>query len=254
MNSGRFKTLIKVAKKHKVKSLQLYKDMVDTTPDKDLKKLIQENIITGERKHHRWLEDMVRDYNKKNHKHDHGCQDREADVKSVIIPLQQGVFISKYYPDKNFNDYDALYFGRHGHPNNVFRTLMQFDLNKIPDNCTIIKAELAVSLCTNELPHGGARVAMHPILTDWCEDTATWNDGPEIAREHWRIEIPGGVFGPLYIDVSDYIQDYFECPNYGFILVGPESIDGVIGIEARDCGPHRKGPYLKIEMECGHDE
>jgi hypothetical protein len=255
LNSDRFKTLIKVAKKHKIKSLELYKDLVDKIPNQDLKELLKENILAGERKHRRFFadadEEVDKGYDKREYKP--GCDDEEG-FKHLTIPLKQGAFISKYYPDRNFNDYDALYLGRYGLPENIFRTLMEFKLHKIPDNCTITKAELVITLCTNELPDKGAPITMHPILTDWSEKTVTWNDGPKMAREHWKIMVPGGVLGALCIDVKDYVQDYWECPNHGFMLIGPEFLNGVIGIEAEDYGPHRKAPYLKIEMECGHDE
>ena len=42
MNPDRFKTLIKVAKTHKIKSLELYKDLVDRTHNKYLKELVKE--------------------------------------------------------------------------------------------------------------------------------------------------------------------------------------------------------------------
>jgi len=253
LNPDRFKTLIKVAKTHKIKSLELYKDLVDRTHNKYLKELVKENILAGERKHRRFLEAVDKGYDEREYKPKPGHNDHE-DVKYLTIPLKQGVFISKYYPDTNFNDYDTLFLGRYGQPDNIFRTLMQFSLNKIPDNYTIKKAELIIFLCTNELPHKGAPITMHPILTKWSEETATWNDGPKMAKEHWKIIVPGDVLGPLCIDVRDYIRDYLEYPNYGFMLIGPEFMNGVIGIEAKDHGPHRKVPHLKIEMECSYDE
>ncbi len=268
MDPSALKQYIKVAKKSKIQVADLCRDIADHTPHRDLVKMFQEKLRIKEDKYYRLLEDMIRDRKPPGKRRKESSQDHkpsytppiseyleaDAELECLTIPLCQEVFISKRCHDENFSDYETLFVGRDEKPNNVFRTLLQFDLDRIPDNCTVIKADLIISLCSNELPGRGLPIYLHPILTRWSADRVTWDDRPEIAREYWRSFVPGGVLDEICIDVLDYIRDYSECPNHGIMLCGTESKDGFIGIEAKECGPRQNAPYIRITMECEEEE
>lgn len=268
MDPSALRNLIKVARKSKIEVASLWRDIVDNTPHSDLIEKFQDKFRNKEDKYYRLLEDLLnarktsRNLLEKEPGHykascapvEEEYPERDAEVECFNIPLQQGTFISKRCHDENFADYDTLFVGCYGRPNNIFRTLLQFDLNGLPENCTIIKADLILSLCSKDVPGRGLPMRLHPILTRWSARRVTWDDSPEIARKHWKAFVPRGAMDEICIDVLDYMEYFSECPNYGLMLIGSESEDGFIGIEAREYGACQKAPYLRIVVECGDEE
>lgn len=248
-------SMIRTAQTHKLKAMQLYRGLIDSAPNDALKEMIVNNILTNETKHQRLLQDIAQDYENKECSPpriiEAGC---DGEVFCLDIPLQQGAFISQRRRNSNFAGHPCLYIGRYGQRKNIFRTLLQFGLDRIPEHCTILNAELIVSLCANELPRRGAPIKLYPILGDWCAGSVTWAHMPETACEYWTTHIPACVLGPLRIDVCEYVRNCFEGPQHGILLVGPEFINGILGLRSGRCAPYQQRPFLRIELECGHDE
>lgn len=120
------------------------------------------------------------------------------------------------------------------------RTLMRFDVTRIPHYMAITEARLELFLGYRQ-PDEPASLSLHYLLKPWDESTATWQT---TGHEDWSAPGAGGAgsdYDPLAfasstpahlsaynsIEVTDAVQRWVENPagNHGFIIIGNAAID-----------------------------
>ncbi|HNW50887.1 MAG TPA: DNRLRE domain-containing protein, partial [Prolixibacteraceae bacterium] len=110
----------------------------------------------------------------------------------------------------------------------INRGLIKFDLDQLPANSEIVKAEL--SLYHYEIEDkcwpmsnlsGSNAVYVQRITSDWVEDEVTWNTQPTTTIEN-QVILPGSSSRTqdyLDIDVTELVnQIVVSGENYGFML------------------------------------
>lgn len=120
------------------------------------------------------------------------------------------------------------------------RTLMRFDVTRIPHYMAVTEARLDLFLGYRQ-PDQRTSVRLYHLLKPWNEPTATWyttglEDWSEpgasgAGSDHYAVAFaaatPEQMNAYNSIDVTDAVQRWVQDPagNHGFIIVGNEPID-----------------------------
>jgi len=122
---------------------------------------------------------------------------------------------------------DAMAWTWDGIPG-INRALIKFDLDQLPANSEIVKAELSLYHYEIENIHwpmsnlsGSNEVYLQRVTSDWVEDEVTWNTQPSTTVEN-QVILPGSSSRTqdyLDIDVTELVnQIVVSGENYGFML------------------------------------
>ena len=112
-----------------------------------------------------------------------------AEAATVAITADKDTYIDKVYPDVNFGQkWNMLVSGSSTKPANG---LLHFDFSAVPDYAIIKDAKLTFLVHAN---HSTTKYFIHPLITSWQEDAATWN----LAETGINWETPGGDYDHSY--------------------------------------------------------
>lgn len=148
---------------------------------------------------------------------------------STFTPIQD-VYISSAYPDQNFANRtqgDVLFAGTFTGPNDIYRSLLQFDLSTptqgIPPNSTIESASLLLSMYRNDNP-GTARVEVLRLTDFFDQNTVTFNNRPPVSLFQGAV-IPQAAPALVRINLSLLVEGWYSgsIPNNGIELQGLEN-------------------------------
>ena len=150
-------------------------------------------------------------------------------------------YITEYNGNRNFGGTPYLFANRFKGPQDVYRTLIQFDFNSLGYNqilpgSNIISAQLQLYLHRNELP-SGIDLDVHMIKQNWHEFTVNWNNQPIFSENAVaQVRVGPGYHGMVVIDITDLAKWWYEGTyvNQGLLLKGTEEMDGVLGFYSRE--------------------
>lgn len=164
-------------------------------------------------------------------------------------------YISEYYNSRNFGTDANLYSGNFMQANDVYRSLLKFDLTQIPAGSTITSASLKLYVSRKDkndtiLPL--QKITAYANKTDFSESTVTWNNAPEVDQ---TIPYPQPVTDAdlnkyVSIDITGLVKSWFagSKPNYGVTVIGnyESTIDSIIGYKSKEYSDNTQKPVLEI--------
>lgn len=167
-------------------------------------------------------------------------------------PKQDG-YISEWDVNGNFCNDRSLYIGRYLQPGDSFRSLLQFDLCRIPPTSQIEEAELVLFLYRNEAPCA-VDVTIHRLLNNWCKCNVTWNNQPSYQYEpDGLVTVNNEQSGFIKIFITELAAGWYDgsIPNNGLILIGNEDLNSVLGCCSSNCNDSSEWPKLRIKFVDG---
>lgn len=174
-------------------------------------------------------------------------------MANITFWAKQDGYISEWDANRNFFNDPSLYVGRYLQPGDSFRSLLQFDIDRIPPTSQIEEAELILFLDRNEAPCP-VHVTVHRILCPWCQCNVTWNNQPHHKEKADGIEtIHPHESGFVRICITELAEGWYDgsIPNHGLILIGNEHINSVLGFVSSHSKECDKAPRLKIRFVDG---
>lgn len=142
----------------------------------------------------------------------------------------------------------------------IYRALLQFDLDKIPLISAIDSAKLNLYLGRNEVGTGGAYIRVQHLFNSWDQDTVNWGNQPDANLSGNNTIWNGSVYispstqnGPISIDISDLVRKWVNgsIPNHGMQVTGNEMRNSLVGFLSPN-GPYRyTEPSLTINLDLG---
>ncbi len=137
----------------------------------------------------------------------------------------------------------------------VIRPLVEFPLNQVPANATILSAYLSLYAIDNSNGfgyHSGSNECwIERITTSWNESTVTWNTQPQTTTQN-RTSMPASLSltqNYLNMDVTALVTDMLANPSssYGFMLkIKTESSFRRLNFCSSDHANEAKHPELTI--------
>lgn len=158
-------------------------------------------------------------------------------TKIELIPIYDAAigFHDNYNTDNN-NYGNAIQNAAYSIPgsnggSNVNRSLIKFDLTKIPEGANIIEAKLnlyALGKLGTLNGHTGLNNngVLQRIIEDWSENTVTWNSQPSTTNQN-AVYLSASISPNqdyTNIDVTSLVKDLINENNYGILLKLQEEI------------------------------
>jgi len=285
MNSKDLNSMLATAMENKSKLLELYQDISSQIPDPNLQEEITRNILSSEKKHAALLQKLMQKLSDKassdNGEKSDPARTRMADpetknelaingnidiedqsaftaeshqegnqVKVLIITPNQDSYISKYYANHNYRNSLSSYIGRDLSSGDIYHSLLHFDMRPLSKQARIVKANLILNLCRNEIAYKNPLLTIRPLIEAWNENTITWDTQPQSSTtQHYSTEIKPKHFRFLNIDISDLAREWHRHPehNQGFIITGLEN-NGLLGFRSKRYFEESKRPILLVEF------
>jgi len=171
-------------------------------------------------------------------------------AKVSIWPFQDA-YVSEWYANENFGGEIALFVSQYLKPGDDYRSLLQFNFDKIPPGSTIEEATLELTVYRNEVLGPPINVTAHRLLNSWNQHSVTWNNQPEAKPT------PDGVVtvfsGPpedkVCIDITYLVRGWYDgsIPNHGLLLKGNETNNDLVGFRSTNFEERGAWPVLHIK-------
>lgn len=181
---------------------------------------------------------------------------------NYFVPIQD-VYISSAYGNTNFYappQGEVLFVGSYTEANDIYRTLLQFDLfgvNGLPPNITIISAFLQLYLYRNDNLNI-ATLDGYEVLNSFNEQIVTFNNAPP---SFFSVSVftngeytPTSVPFPINIEMTSQVQNWYtrSSPNNGIELRGIEnSANNILGFKSTRFPNSRFWPKLLVVWSKG---
>ncbi|MEN6350694.1 MAG: DNRLRE domain-containing protein [Syntrophomonas sp.] len=180
----------------------------------------------------------------------------------TVITLRPSLstYISSWYPDQNFSSSTALFAGRFMNAQDLYRSLLQFNLSNIPPISTIDSAQLNLYMYDNQVGIGGAFIRVQSLFTSWSQNTVTWGNQPGTNPPGMNRVWDGSVYispstsdGFVNIDISDLVRKWIDgsIPNHGLQLAGNELENSLFRFWSPNYNYSYAGPSLTVNLELG---
>lgn len=171
----------------------------------------------------------------------------------------QDVYISSAYPDQNFANRtqgDVLFAGTFTGANDIYRSLLQFDIlnpsNGIPPNSTIEFASLLLFMYRNDNP-GNARVEAFRLTDFFDQNTVAFNNRPPTGLIQGTV-IPPAAPAFVNINISLLVERWYDgsVPNNGIELRGLENDNNnIVGFRSTRFPDSAFWPALQVTWSKG---
>lgn len=178
----------------------------------------------------------------------------------VTLRPSLSTYISSWYPEQNFSSSNALFAGRFRQEGDVYRSLLQFNLDNIPLVAAILSAQLNLYMHSNEVGIGGAYIRVQRLLNRWSQGTVNWINQPHTCPGGFDRIWDGAVYiaqstsnGSLSIEVNDLVRGWIDgsIPNYGLQVAGNETQNSLVGFWGPNYTFSYASPSLTIELDLG---
>ncbi|MGI6513898.1 MAG: DNRLRE domain-containing protein [Syntrophomonadaceae bacterium] len=178
--------------------------------------------------------------------------------ETTFSPVQD-VYIASAYPDRNFfnrTQGDVLFVGSFTNENDIYRSLLQFDLftpyHGIPPNSSIENATLQLAMYRNDNP-GVADLRVTDVLEPWNQSTVTFNNQPAVS-DIGSQGVPGPAPSTVSSIVTSIVINWYNGsrPNNGFALRGLENANNnILGFRSTRFPDSRLWPSLTVRWYRG---
>jgi hypothetical protein len=157
-------------------------------------------------------------------------------------------FPNSYYGSEEsmWAGYDPCWGGR------IARSLIRFDLDRIPRGASVEKATLHLELILScdHAPTSGP-IGAFRIRDGWNSNTVTWNTQPSHAESIGQVTISTRNHRRYSMDVTGFVQGWANrnFPNLGIMLRGPEGSGGnsaVVGFATRNHQDGLKAANIEV--------
>ncbi|HQA07068.1 MAG TPA: DNRLRE domain-containing protein [Syntrophomonadaceae bacterium] len=172
-------------------------------------------------------------------------------AKVSILPFQDA-YVSEWYASQNFGGEIALFVSQYLKPGDDYRSLLQFNVDKIPPASTIEEATLELTIYRNEVSGKPINVTVHRLLGSWNQYSVTWNNQPKAKSTPDGVVtiFSGPPDGKVRIDITDLVIGWYDgsIPNHGLLLKGNERNNNLVGFRSTNFEDREVWPVLHIKF------
>lgn len=153
---------------------------------------------------------------------------RGDEMPSMIIqPSTKDTSLESGYPNSNRGSDPTLWIGRYYigfSGKSVYRALIQFDLGMVPQGSIVVEAILKLYFNYATNPSIPAYITPFLIVDEWDENTATWNNGPNIDETVFGSTKAVTKEGWYGFNITNIVNGWISgiYKNNGIMLKTPE--------------------------------
>ncbi|WP_315121616.1 DNRLRE domain-containing protein [uncultured Clostridium sp.] len=171
----------------------------------------------------------------------------------VNLHTSETAYVAEYYPNQNFPNPIRLFVGRFAGAGDIYRSLLKFDLSKMPQKVTVKSATLRLYVGRKDIP-GPQLLNVYPNLNDFDENEVTWNNQPNLGASvgtHSVLDAELNTY--ISVDITSLVTAWLNgtIPNTGITLEGVEASNALIGFQGVDDNDYTVWPYLVVDYVTG---
>ncbi|MFT9493721.1 DNRLRE domain-containing protein, partial [Anaerosolibacter sp.] len=169
----------------------------------------------------------------------------------LFLTPTDATIISQLQPNQNFGPQENLLVGRTATPNDVFRSLLNFDINVIPPGAIITNATLRL-LFFQKIAPGVQPLTVFRLLSSFSQNTVTWNLQPPAGAPVFETVLSSDLVGNyIYLSITDLVEGWYSgaYPSNGILLTTFENQTSLMGFKGYDDGIVANWPTLIVEYE-----
>ncbi|MGO5073456.1 DNRLRE domain-containing protein [Clostridium sporogenes] len=162
---------------------------------------------------------------------------------------QDDLYVAKLYPNTNFNGDPFLGCGRYYTQDNIYRTLMYFDISSLPSNIFIDKAILRLYVKINIVSNITKPITIHNLLQPFDKYTVTYSNQPSFEDNPYAtLNINSEINQFVEVDIKNLLIKWYNSPtlNYGMLMKGLETQASFVGFSSTFDNDDTKFPNLEI--------
>jgi hypothetical protein len=172
------------------------------------------------------------------------------------ISANRDSFLSSLNANTNYGFSPTMGLGYASGSFNAMRTLMEFNIDAIPANAIIEKAEIFVYQ-ESVVPSGDTDMGFKAqyMKSQWNEGSVTWNNANYLGGTEIGIDSISSSLGWKSTDVTTLVERWYSGaqPNYGFILTGDEGPQNNRSRVFRSRQFSGFAPYIKVTYTSCND-
>lgn len=181
-------------------------------------------------------------------------------MTAITLRPSLSTYISSWYPEQNFSSSNALFAGRFMQEGDIYRSLLQFNLDNIPLVAAIHNAWLNVNMYNNQVGMGGAHIRVQRLFNRWSQGVVNWINQPSTSPGGFDRVWDGSVYiapsasnGSISIELGDLVRGWVDgsVPNYGVQLAGNELENSLFRFWSPNYTFSYAGPRLTIDLDLG---
>lgn len=176
-------------------------------------------------------------------------------MPSVIKEPQSNLYVVKAFPNNNFNNQSSLFCGRFTNAtDDIYESLMYFDLCNFPCNSSISKATLKLYINRNDNPLTIKPVTIHKFLSSFNPNSVTYSTLPAFDPvPSASLDVTSEINSFIEFDITNLVINWYTSPssNYGILIKGLETATGFLGFASTFSCKSTQHPVLEIEYTCG---
>lgn len=175
-------------------------------------------------------------------------------MATVVFTPTEDVYISQYYYNQNFWGASYLFCGQYSGSNDIYRSLLRFDLSSIPASSTINKAILKLYIFRNDAPGVTKQINVYTALKDFSKYTATYANQPQIGGSPASsLTIDAQLNTYLEFDLTSLVRGWYSggVPNNGIVVTGLETSSALIAFFSKEYDNSTVWPLLEIDYNRG---
>lgn len=137
-------------------------------------------------------------------------------------------FVVQGYPSLNFGHTSFMWAGYDDSQDpdgQIVRSLVRFDVSRIPAGATVRRATLRLWLTNSwDYPDRTRTIRAYRAAGPWSENDVTWNNAPSPGEAYGEANIPWTVNAWYDFDVTALVQAWANgnYENHGIMIRGPE--------------------------------
>lgn len=175
-------------------------------------------------------------------------------ARITLLPVRDA-YIAEWYPADSFAFSHLLYAGQYHGKGDIYRSILYFPIDMVPGNVTVLKAELEMLLCRNEMQDENGGIDFHHVLGSWGNSPVSWERQPlydSIPDNRMELgrDTPAGW---VKVDLTELVQKWYDGSviNNGILLKGDESLNSLVGWYSSKNADSSTWPRLHIYYRHG---
>ncbi|MGE5398617.1 MAG: DNRLRE domain-containing protein [Chitinophagales bacterium] len=174
-------------------------------------------------------------------------------MATKVFTPTENVYISEYYYYQNFSGTSSLYCGQFDGSGDIYRSILGFNLDSLPDSSTITDAKLKLFIYRNDAPALSRAISIYQALSQVPQNIVTYANQPLTpGTPEVNVTVTDQINTYLEFDVKDLVNGWYtgSIPNCGIVVESLETSNAMVGFRNKyydhsNCWPLLEVDYVK---------
>ncbi|WMJ81128.1 DNRLRE domain-containing protein [Clostridium sp. MB40-C1] len=177
-------------------------------------------------------------------------------MSSLILNCSSNAYVSASNPTTHYPDTGTLYCGRYTNAQDIYRSLLKFNMLPLPVNCIINSAYLKLYIKRNDVPNLTKPTKLYKLLNDFDENTVSYSTVPSFDPTPLAtLNITSQLNTYIQWDITSILSQWklFPQQNFGLLVEGLENQYSLTTFGSRMHSSPNTQPVIEVNYELTQD-